>query len=142
MISTSAVLLRRLTLFDDTLKNLRSGLDKGPIISFVQAVMWFVSNYYIALLCVAIISFYNLAFMNMGNSIFQLKSKKEYKGRVMSVYAFLNQGSTPIGNFYAGSVMERFGGIWGFPSCGLISIVLLLLLFIFNKETINKWLYD
>ena len=32
MISTSAVLLRRLTLFDDTLKNLRSGLDKGPII--------------------------------------------------------------------------------------------------------------
>jgi hypothetical protein len=44
MISTSAVLLRRLTLFDDTLKNLRSGLDKGPIIedayarSFVHAV--------------------------------------------------------------------------------------------------------
>ena len=34
MISTSAVLLRRLTLFDDTLKNLRSGLDKGPIIGF------------------------------------------------------------------------------------------------------------
>ena len=34
MISTSAVLLRRLTLFDDTLKNLRSGLDKGPIIEF------------------------------------------------------------------------------------------------------------
>ena len=38
MISTSAVLLRRLTLFDDTLKNLRSGLDKGPIIlSLVEA---------------------------------------------------------------------------------------------------------
>ncbi len=34
MISTSAVLLRRLTLFDDTLKNLRSGLDKGPIILY------------------------------------------------------------------------------------------------------------
>ena len=36
MISTSAVLLRRLTLFDDTLKNLRSGLDKGPIIVCVK----------------------------------------------------------------------------------------------------------
>ncbi len=35
MISTSAVLLRRLTLFDDTLKNLRSGLDKGPIIDLL-----------------------------------------------------------------------------------------------------------
>ncbi|WP_231037539.1 MFS transporter [Pectinatus frisingensis] len=137
-------------LFGDVFMSVRSknGIKKSLFVfsmfmtSFVQAVMWFVSNYYIALLCVAIISFYNLAFMNMGNSIFQLKSKKEYKGRVMSVYAFLNQGSTPIGNFYAGSVMERFGGIWGFPSCGLISIVLLLLLFIFNKETINKWLYD
>lgn len=36
MISTSAVLLRRLTLFDDTLKNLRSGLDKGPIIEYAS----------------------------------------------------------------------------------------------------------
>ena len=110
--------------------------------SLVQAAMWFVGNYYIALLFVAIISFYNLVFMNMGNSIFQLKSKEEYKGRVMSVYAFLNQGSTPIGNFYAGSVMERFGGIWGFPSCGLMSIVLLLLLFVFNKGQISKWLSE
>lgn len=38
MISTSAVLLRRLTLFDDTLKNLRSGLDKGPIIDLKNIV--------------------------------------------------------------------------------------------------------
>ena len=35
MISTSAVSLRRLTLFDDTLKNLRGGLDEGPIIPFL-----------------------------------------------------------------------------------------------------------
>ena len=39
MISTSAVLLRRLTLFDDTLKNLRSGLDKGPIIIYYTQVV-------------------------------------------------------------------------------------------------------
>ena len=39
MISTSAVLLRRLTLFDDTLKNLRSGLDKGPIIGSLKAIL-------------------------------------------------------------------------------------------------------
>ena len=32
MISISAVSLRSFTSFDDTLKNLRSGLDKGPII--------------------------------------------------------------------------------------------------------------
>jgi hypothetical protein len=32
MISTSVVSLRSFTSFDDTLKNLRSGLDKGPII--------------------------------------------------------------------------------------------------------------
>ena len=34
MISISAVSLRSFTSFDDTLKNLRSGLDKGPIILY------------------------------------------------------------------------------------------------------------
>ena len=36
----------------------------------------------------------------------------------MSVYTFLSQGSLPLGNFFAGSVMQSFGGWAGYPSCG------------------------
>ena len=40
MISISAVSLRSFTSFDDTLKNLRSGLDKGPIILIHVECQW------------------------------------------------------------------------------------------------------
>ncbi len=86
----------------------------------------FTRVYWISLLLVAAIGFSNLVFINTANSIFQLNSTDEYRGRVMSVYAFLNQGSTPVGNFFAGTVMEHLGGGAGFAACGLTTLLLML----------------
>jgi hypothetical protein len=74
---------------------------------------------------VAAMGFLNLAFLNMANSTFQLNSTDEYRGRVMSVYAFLNQGTTPMGNFFAGTVMEHLDGGMGFWACGLATLLLI-----------------
>lgn len=106
----------------------------------IQISMIFIANYYIALLAVGIIGFANLVFMNMGNSIFQLTSEEQYRGRVMSVYAFLNQGSTPIGNFYAGILMEYTGGLLGFPGCGIMALFLFTLTYAANKKRIKEWI--
>jgi predicted MFS family arabinose efflux permease len=105
----------------------------------IQISMFFIGNYYIALLAIGIIGFANLVFMNMGNSIFQLTSEEQYRGRVMSVYAFLNQGSTPIGNFYAGILMEHTGGLLGFPGCGIMALFLFTLTYAANKNKIMDW---
>jgi MFS family permease len=60
-----------------------------------------------------------------ANSTIQLHVPDAYRGRVMSTYALLMGGSTPLGNLYAGTLSEHFGARVGFWACG--SIVLLLL---------------
>jgi hypothetical protein len=57
----------------------------------------------------------------------------------MSVYAFLNQGSTPIGNFFIGTVMEHLGGRIGFLVCGMTTVLCLLPVLIGKYKTISKW---
>ena len=45
---------------------------------------------------------------------------------VMSVYTLVNQGSHPLGNAFAGTVMEYFGAAMGFVGCGVMAVVLLV----------------
>ncbi len=94
--------------------------------AILQIIAAFTRQYWVCILLVAAIGWMNLTFINTANSIFQLKSSDEYRGRVMSVYSFLNQGSTPIGNFYAGTVMEHWGGGMGFLACGLTTFLLVI----------------
>lgn len=92
-----------------------------------------------AYLLVAAIGYFNLVFLNAGNSIFQVHTPDEYRGRVMSVYTFLSQGSLPLGNFFVGSVMQSAGGWAGYPSCGLAAALLLFLFLRKKRETLRSW---
>jgi hypothetical protein len=58
----------------------------------------------------------------------------------MSVYSFLNQGSTPIGNFYAGTMMQQIGGNVGFVSCGAATLLLLVPVIALKHRTIARWM--
>lgn len=106
----------------------------------VQVGMMAVHTYEVAFVLIAGIGFSNLVFMNMGNSIFQLNSDDMHRGRVMSVYSFLNQGSTPLGNLYAGTLMQHIGGRWGFPGCGIMAVFLVGITCFFNKKELSLWL--
>ncbi len=108
------------------------------ILSVLQIVMAFMGEYWLCFLLIAVIAFLNLTFINTANAIFQLNSTDEYRGRVMSIYAFLNQGSTPLGNFYAGTVMEHFGGSAGFLACGLATLLGIVPL-IFKQKKKLTW---
>lgn len=122
-----------------------SGLKKGILVigavstSILQLLMLGTRNFYLALIFVGMIGFLNLAFLNVGNSIFQINSADEYRGRVMSVYSFLTQGSTPIGNFYSGSIMQWAGGSFGYPACGAASLILILPILVIKRKTITAW---
>ena len=110
--------------------------------SCMQVLMIFVRNYSLAIFMVAAIGFINMTFLNLSNSIFQVNTESEYRGRVMSVYAFLNQGSTPIGNLYSGAIMDRMSGISGFPACGAAALVLLVPIFVLKRKAIASWLVN
>lgn len=105
----------------------------------VQVLMAIAWNYALALLFVAMIGFFNLVFLNAGNSIFQVYAPDKYRGRVMSVYSFLTQGSLPVGNFFAGTAMQAFGGWAGYPACGLTAFICLVLFMGNKKEVVKGW---
>lgn len=65
---------------------LAAGAAATLLIQVLMAIAW---NYALALLFVAMIGFFNLVFLNAGNSIFQIYAPDKYRGRVMSVYSFL-----------------------------------------------------
>jgi MFS family permease len=117
----------------------KKGIQKGLLffaaltISVLQIITALTHVYWICWVLIAGIGFLNLTFINTANSTFQLNSTDEYRGRVMSVYAFLNQGSTPLGNFFAGTVMEHLGGNAGFPACGLTTLLLVLIFTIWKN---------
>lgn len=126
----------------------RSGVHKkmllysGIFSAAIQISLLFIKWFIPAAILIAVAGFINLAFLNTANSIFQINSSDEYRGRVMSVYAFLNQGSTPVGNLCAGSVMERFGGAFGFFACGGITAAALVIIFILRRKTVRTWLRE
>lgn len=107
-------------------------------LAVLQVITAFVHVYWLSFLLLTAIGFMNLTFINTANSLFQLQSTDEYRGRVMSVYAFLNQGSTPLGNFYAGTVMEHFGGSAGFLTCGLTTLLLIIPIMLKAKKGVSK----
>ena len=122
------------------------GLRKNLLIidalatAVLQIVMLFTRQYFVCMILLAMVGFVNLGFINTANSIFQIYSSDEFRGRVMSVYSFLAQGSTPIGNFFAGTVMQHLGGGTGFFYCGAATLLCLIPVFIFKRKMIIQWI--
>ncbi len=100
------------------------------IISLIHITFAFTRNYYLCLLQMLVIGFLTIAFLNMANSILQINTSNEYRGRVMSIYTFVNQGSHPLGNIFAGTIMQYGGAAASFAGCGLLTILLFFVLYI------------
>lgn len=105
-----------------------------------QSAMIFVHTYGLALIIMVIIGFSNMIFLNQSNASFQYSVPNQLRGRIMSVYVLLNQGSTPIGSLYAGGVMDLTSGLFGFPACGLLALILLLPVMFEHKQLIQQWI--
>ena len=62
-----------------------------------------------------------MAFMITGNTMLQLTSRPEARGRVMALYGIVFLGSTPIGAPIAGVIGEHLGARVGFVLSGLVA---------------------
>jgi len=65
----------------------------------------------------------SLNFISLGNTILQLYSKPEMRGRVMAFWTMAFSGSTPIGGPIIGWVGQEFGARWGLAVGGFAAIV-------------------
>ncbi|WP_248926964.1 MFS transporter [Paenibacillus hamazuiensis] len=71
----------------------------------------------------AVNGLFNILFATNCNSTLQLHAKEEYRSRVMSIYALVFAGSTPIGNLFAGYAADRFGAGGAYVACGIMCLV-------------------
>ncbi|NLI91548.1 MAG: MFS transporter [Peptococcaceae bacterium] len=110
------------------------------LICLFEIIASFLHNYYLVMPAVILIGFSNVLFLTSVNSIIQLNSSDEYRGRVMSVYALSNNGMTPLGNFFAGSIMEVFGASIGLFMCGGVAGILVILLLVWMGKSHHELL--
>lgn len=108
------------------------------MVSIAQMIASTSSHLIPSLLLVASIGFFNLTFLNMGNSTMQLNSNDEYRGRVMSVYTIIVSGTTPVGNLYVGTVMEHLGAEMGFFMSGIAIFILSAILLAARRKLIKE----
>lgn len=96
----------------------------------------FVNHYLLLGIILSISGFFFIIFSSTINTSIQLNLDNHYRGRVMSVYALVFAGTTPIGSLFAGSIDDWLGGRAGFLACG--GMVLLLILWVKSTEKHKK----
>jgi MFS family permease len=91
---------------------------------------------YITAISLAVTGIFNIYFSTTANSTLQMNSKDEYRGRVMSVYALVFAGSTPIGNLFSGIASDKLEASWAFIISGIfIAISISVLTSLLNKKS-------
>ena len=76
----------------------------------------------VAFFVLAVIGFASMVFMATGNSMMQVGSAPSMRGRVMSIYAMVFLGSTPIGGPLMGWLSEWAGPRIAFAVAGVVAV--------------------
>jgi predicted MFS family arabinose efflux permease len=68
-----------------------------------------VHRFWMAMLFLILAGFSQIVFLAICNTTLQVTTPDRLRGRIMSLYAFVFAGVTPIGSFFIGSVAEILG---------------------------------
>ncbi|MCL4487159.1 MAG: MFS transporter [Chloroflexi bacterium] len=95
--------------------------------TLIAAIM---PNLVLAILGMVIVGVFSIYFTALGNSILQIESAPQMRGRVMALWAVAFLGSTTIGGPIVGLVGETIGPRWGLGIGGIAAIAAALLGFV------------
>lgn len=101
----------------------RNVLLAGFGFSFLILPVAFVPWYGVALILLCALGILNVAYSASTNTILQLNSSDEYRGRVLSLYSLLFAGTTPFGGAISGWLAE----VWDIQICLAVESVVCLL---------------
>jgi len=76
-----------------------------------------------AIAALVLVGIFSINFLSLGNTILQLESVPEMRGRVMALWMVAFLGSTPIGGPIIGWIGEHAGPRWGLGIGGLAAII-------------------
>ncbi|OQC30905.1 MAG: Enterobactin exporter EntS [Thermotogae bacterium ADurb.Bin062] len=117
-----------LLLASNSRKGIRQGLLRAlPILTALLLIMTGLTKQYgLAVVLVAGIGMLNTAFTTTANSSMQVLSDDEYRGRVMSLYALVFTGSSPIGNTFVGWLSDAYTVSPALILSGSLALILLV----------------
>ena len=97
------------------------------IFSAMLLMLAFVQNFYLALVLLAVAGWGMLLFFSTINTLLQISSSDEMRGRVMGIWALVFGGMMPIGGLEAGAFSKYFGIRWtvaiGAIVCALTALI-------------------
>jgi len=80
-------------------------------------------NLIAAAVAMVVVGIFSINFTALSNSILQLESVHEMRGRVMSLWAVTFMGSTPVGGPIIGLVSQQTNPRWGLAIGGIAALV-------------------
>jgi MFS family permease len=83
----------------------------------------FIREFRLAALGLALTGLVQIVFLTSCNTTVQAAVPNELRGRVMSLYAFVFAGVTPLGAFFVGSVAEHWGASATFAVAGALGLL-------------------
>ncbi len=98
------------------------------LVSGATLALSIVRIFWLAMLILAIVGCAQIVFTASVNTILQVTVPDELRGRIMSLYALVFAGVTPIGSLFVGSVAEAFGTPMAYAiggGCGLLVVLVL-----------------
>jgi len=88
-----------------------------------QILLSQVTGYWASVALVFLLGGGLITYSATANSSLQVAAPDHLRGRVMSLHSLLNGGTSPLGNFFAGTVTDLFGAAGGFLACGGIGLL-------------------
>jgi MFS family permease len=87
-----------------------------------------IRHFWLAAIGLVLIGFMQIVFLASCNSMIQVTVPDTLRGRIMSLYAFVFAGVTPIGSFFVGSIAQVFGVPAAFAAGGGLGLLCVLAL--------------
>jgi len=93
----------------------------------------------LAVLAMGFVGFFSINVLSLANTMLQLESAPEMRGRVMSLWTMAMLGSTPIGGPIVGFLGEYFGARWGLGIGGIASLIsIIFIVSLLKHDTLKQ----
>ena len=105
----------------------------GTVFCVAEAAFAISHLYVLSLVLIAAVGFAQIAFTAIANTTLQTVSPDHLRGRVMSVYMMVFNGTTPVGNLFTGALATPFGASISLLVGALLSLVAAVFGWIYRK---------
>jgi MFS family permease len=88
-----------------------------------------IKNLYVVSLLTTLSGFFMVMFLNTANTLIQMETDEQFRGRVMSIYSLIFLGFTPFGALFTGTLAEKVSVDFTYALVGTIVLVSVVIIY-------------